>query len=98
IVTAEEMKLAKDALDNVVEGTSGNKDAEKAIEKAKEYKVSQETVKKTGNDILDIIKEVSAANTDVAGLGDAAVWNTISNDLYVLHKGVKFEIKADLSS
>ncbi len=98
IVTEEEIKLAKEALDNVVDGKSGNKDAEKAMEKATEHKVSKETIKNTGNDILGIIKEVSAANTVVTGLGDAAVWNFVSNDLFVLHKGVKFEVKVDIGS
>lgn len=98
IVTEQEMQAAKQALDDIAEGKSTEPDAKAALRKAEEHNISKESVKKTGGGMLDIFREVSKANTDVSGLGDAAVWNTATDDLYVLQNGVKFEIKVNVSN
>lgn len=96
--TEAEMAKAKESLNEVADGKSSNADANAAMKKAKEQNVSSESVKKVGGGMLDIFKEVAKANTDVAGIGDAAVWNTATDDLFVLKGGVKFEIKANVSN
>lgn len=98
VVTDQEMQAAKQALADIADEKSTDPDAKAALQKAKEHNVSGESVKKVGGGMLDIIKEVSKANTDVADLGDAAVWNTATNDLYVLQNGVKFEVNASVDN
>ena len=98
VVTEEEMAKAREALTDAADGKSSDPDARAALQKAKDHQVSSETVKKVGGGVLDAIKEVSKANTDVPDLGDAAVWNTVTDDLYVLQNGVKVEIKASVSN
>ena len=98
VVTDQEMQAARQALNDVADGKSQDPDAKAAMEKAREHNVSGESVKKVGGGILSVIGEVSKANTEVTGLGDAAVWNTISDDLYVLQNGVKFEVKASVDN
>jgi len=41
---------------------------------------------------------VSKGYRTVEGLGDAAVWNVVTNELYVLQNGVKFEIRTDIAN
>lgn len=98
VVTEEEMAKAREALADIADGNTSDPDAKAALQKAKDHQVSSESVKKAGGGLLDAIKEVSKANTDVPGLGDAAVWNTVTDDLYVLQDGVKVEIKASVSN
>lgn len=95
-ITDEEMKLAKDALNDATEGKSGDADA--AVKKAEELNVSKEQVKKTGGVLMDAMKEVSRGYRVVENLGDAARWNVVTNELVVLQNGVKFEISADISN
>lgn len=98
VITEDEIAKAKDALDDIADGKSNNPDAQAAVQKAKEHNVSSESLKKVGGGIMNVMKEVSKANTDVSGLGDAAVWNTVTNDLYLLQNGVKVEITANVSN
>ncbi len=97
-ISDEDMHAAKDVLKDAVEGNSGNKDAEAALEKAREKDVSKEQIKKTGSEIMDVMKEVSKGYRIVNGLGDAARWNIVSNELIVLQNGVQFIIRSDVSA
>ncbi|WP_313029289.1 hypothetical protein [Soonwooa sp.] len=97
-ITDEQMQAANDALDEIAEGNSGDADADKALQKAKEQNVSKEQIKKTGGALTGMFKEVSEGYRTVEGLGDAATWNVVTNELVVLQKGVKFEIVADISN
>lgn len=97
-VTDEQMQAANDALDEIAEGNTGDADADKAMKKAKEQNISKEQIKKTGGVLTDAFKEVSKGYRAVEGLGDAACWNIVTNELYVLQNGVKFEIRTDISN
>lgn len=96
VPTAEEVKAARKGVEDVVDGKVKDPDAEAALQIAAEKNVSKETMKKTGNDLTDTFADIAKANTPVPNLGDAAVWNPKTNDLFVLQRGVKFELKADL--
>lgn len=98
VISDEEMKVAKDALNDAAERKSGDAEADAAVKKAEDLNVSKEQVKKTGGKIMDAFKEVSKGYKKVENLGDAAVWNTVTNELYVLQNGVKFEIRSDISN
>lgn len=97
-VTDEQMQAANDALDEIAEGNSGDADADKAMKKAKEQNIGKDQIKKTGGALTGAFKEVSKGYRTVEGLGDAAVWNVVTNELYVLQNGVKFEIRTDISN
>ncbi len=97
-VSDEEMNAAKDALNDIADGNSGDAEADAALKKAKEQNISKEQIKKTGGGMMDAIKEVSMGYRTVEGLGDAASWNIVSNELTVLQNGVKFEIRTDISN
>ena len=97
-VTDEQMQVAKDALNDIAEGNSGDADADAALQKAKEQNISKEQIKKTGGGIMDAIKDVSKGYRTVKGLGDAATWNVVTNELIVLQNGVKFEIRIEISN
>lgn len=97
-ITEEEMQVAKDVMNDVTEGNSGDAEAEAALEKAKEQNVSDEQIKETSNVMMDAFKEVSEGYRVVDGLGDAARWNVATNELIVLQNGVQFEIMVDVST
>lgn len=97
-VTEEQMQAANDALKEIAEGNSSDADADKAMKKAKEQNISKDEVKKTGGTLTDAFKEVSKGYRAVEGIGDAAVWNVVTNELYVLQNGVKFEIRTDIAN
>lgn len=97
-ISDEEMNAAKDALNDIADGNSGDAEADAALKKAKEQNISKEQIKKTGSGVMDAIKEVSMGYRTVESLGDAASWNIVSNELTVLQNGVKFEIRTDISN
>jgi len=97
-ITDEEMKVATDALNDVVDGNSDDARADAAMEKTREKNISKDQIKKTGGVLTDAFKEVSEGYRNVDGLGDAAVWNVVTNELTVLQNGVKFEIRTDISN
>lgn len=96
-ISDEEMQVAKDVLNDVADGKSGDAEAEAALEKAKEKNVSKEQVKEIGSGIMDAMKEVSKGYRVVENLGDAARWNIVSNELYVLQNGVQFVIVCEVN-
>ncbi len=97
-VTDEQMQAANEALSEISEGNSGNADADKAMQQAESQNISKEEIKKTGGILTDAFKEVSKGYRVIEGLGDAARWNLVTNELFVLQNGVKFEIRTDLSN
>lgn len=97
-ITDEEMQRTKEVLKKAAAGNSGNAEADKAMEKAKEKNSSKEQVTKTGGELLDQIKAVSKGYRVVEGLGDAARWNLVSNELIVLQNGVQFQLRSDISA
>lgn len=97
-ISEEEMQVARDMVDDVTEGNSGEADAEAAMQKAKEQNISNEQIKETSNVMMDAFKKVSEGYRVVDGLGDAARWNIVTNELTVLQNGVQFQIMSDLSN
>lgn len=93
----EEMKVAKDALNDISEGKSSDAEADAALKKAEEHNVSKKQVKETGGAIMSVMKEVSQGYRAVDNLGDAARWNSVSNELYVLQNGVQFVIYSNVN-
>lgn len=96
-ISDEEMQVAKDALNDAAEGKSGDAEADAAVKKAEDLNVSKEQVKKTGGKVLDVIKDVSKGYRTVENLGDAASWNIVAKELYVLQNGVQFVILCDVN-
>jgi len=97
VITDEEMKVAEGSLNDVTAGNTGTPDADAALAKAREKNVSNDQIKKTGGEMLDIIKDVSRGYRTIDGLGDAARWNTVSRELVVLQNGVQFMIHSNVS-
>lgn len=97
-ITEEEMQVARDMVDDVTEGKSGEADAEAAMQKAKDQNVSDKQIKETSNIMMDAFKEVSEGYRVVEGLGDAARWNIKTNELTVLQNGVQFQLMSDISN
>lgn len=97
-ISEEEMQVARDMVDDVTEGNSGEADAEAAMQKAKEQNISNEQIKETSNVMMDAFKKVSEGYRVVDGLGDAARWNIVTNELTVLQNGVQFQIMSDVSN
>lgn len=97
-ITEEEMQVAKDVMNDVTEGNSGDAEAEAALEKAKEQNVSNEQIKETSNVMMDAFKEISEGYRVVEDLGDAARWNIATNELNVIQNGVQFLLLVDVSN
>lgn len=98
VVTDEQMQAAKEVLNDLAEGDISDADADAALKKAKEQNISKEQIKKTGGGVMDVIKEVSGGYRAVDGLGDAACWNVVTNELAVLQNGVKFDLFVEISN
>lgn len=96
--TDEEMELAKNEINKAVDGKSNNKEVDQAMDELNKKGIDKKTVKGTANIITDKIKEVSRGNREVEGLGDAANWNVVTNELTVVQNGVQFQILANLSN
>ena len=97
-ITDEEMDLANQAVDDVLEGNSGEAEAEAALKNVEEQNISEEQVKEVSGKMMDAFKEVSEGYRKVMNLGDAARWNLVTNELVVLQNGVKFELMIDVSN
>lgn len=95
-ISDEEIQVAKDVLNDAAEGKSGDAEADAAVKKAEELNVSKEQVKDIAGGMMDAMKEVSKGYRIVENLGDAARWNIVSNELYVLQNGVQFVILSDV--
>ncbi|TJZ61489.1 hypothetical protein FAZ15_09875 [Sphingobacterium olei] len=96
-ISDEEMQVAKEALNDVTEGKSGDAEADAALKKAEEHNVSKEQVKEIGGGMMDVMKEVSKGYRVVDNLGDAARWNIVSNELYILQNGVQLVILCEVN-
>ncbi|SFH12529.1 hypothetical protein [Pedobacter insulae] len=96
-ISDEEMKVAKDGLNDVAEGNSGNAEADAALKNAEEKNVSKEQVKEIGSSMMDAFKNISKGYRVVEDLGDAARWNIFTNELQVLKNGVQFVVASDVS-
>lgn len=97
-VTEEEMAMAKNKTAEALDKQSGNEKLDQLADKADQTGLEKQEQKKAANSLLNAIGEVSKAYVTVNGIGDAAVWNTITQKLYVLSKGVKFSVLVELEN
>lgn len=97
-VTEEEMAAAKRETEKALDKKSGNEQLDQLADKADQTGVRKQEQKDAAGSILSTIGEVSRAYVKVTGVGDAAVWNIIENKLYVLSRGVKFTVLAELEN
>jgi len=95
LTDAEEQK-AKEAMKDITEGNADEPNADKAMKQARQN-MSKEDVNTVGGAIINELKNVSQAYVKVDGLGDAAVWNTQTQELVVLQKGVQFVVMANIN-
>lgn len=64
--------------------------------KLKDLGLSEEEQKQMMKDFSGMAQKVTKAYSSVENLGDAAVWNTLENTLYVLTDGVKFHVNVEV--
>lgn len=93
--TDEQIQAANDAVNDMAKGNTGNSDIDKTVNN---QNVHKDQVKKTGGELTGTLNDISKGNKQVDGLGDAAVWNEVTYELYVLQNGVKFDIRVDISN
>lgn len=97
-VTAEEMAAAKQRLNDVVDGKGQSEEAKKAVDALEKSNVSKDEAKTAGGSMMSVFQQVSEGYRNVDNLGDAAVWNVVTNDLSVLQKGVEFTLQVEVSN
>lgn len=91
-LNAEEEQAFEDAKKEVISGN--NADANAALAQSN---VDKKTVEKGMNQMGSVFSQVAQSYIVVDGLGDAARWNTLTNEMVVLQDGVQFEIVANIS-
>lgn len=96
-MTDEEEANFNEAKKQVLDGNSGNKDAEKALEAAAKQGMDKKQVGKGVDMVSGVMKKVAEAYIVVDGLGDAARWNTYTKEMVVLQSGVQFVLHVDVS-
>ncbi len=70
---------------------------DRSIETSEQEALQSEQAKKLASGFGDYIADVTQAYRDVAGVGQAAVYNTAKSMLYIHDRGVTFYVLADLS-
>lgn len=93
-MNAEEDKNFEDAKKDVL---AGNGEGKEALDKAKKTGIDKETLKKGVDKVGGILKDIAKAYVNIEGVGDAAVWNTVTNEMIVLQKGVQFKLEVNVS-
>jgi len=96
--TAEELKKRDKAVNDAFDGKSGNKEINEKLEKLDKMNVDKSTQKGVAQNMGNMFAKVAMAYEDVAGLGDAASWNSFERKLYVLDNGVEIALTVDLSA
>jgi phenylpyruvate tautomerase PptA (4-oxalocrotonate tautomerase family) len=70
---------------------------DRKIDTSEEKGLETEQQKAIAKRLTGVIAEVTRAYRDVAGVGEAASFNTVESKLYVLDRGVSFAVLADVS-
>lgn len=96
-ITQEELDDLNQVTDDLIDGKIENSDVEDAVKQAENAGVNKENMKKTSGAITGLFKEVSEGYRNVEGLGDAARWNVVTNELVVISNGVKFDVQVEIS-
>jgi hypothetical protein len=98
VVTDEQLKVANQTIDDVVDGKIEDKEVAARLKEAEERGIDKKTTKGAIGVMKGAFEKVGKSYTPVEGLGDAATWNTYSNNLNVLQNGVQFELSVDVSN
>ncbi|TDE18018.1 hypothetical protein [Dyadobacter psychrotolerans] len=96
--TNEEIRKRDKAVNDALDGKSGKKEINENLEKLDKMKVDKSTQKGVAQNMGNVFAKVAMAYEDVAGLGDAASWNSFERRLYVLDNGVEISLSVDLSA
>lgn len=97
VPTAEELKQRDKAINDAIDGKSGNRDINEKLEKLDKMKVEKSTQKGATQNLGNTFAKVAMAYEDISGLGDAASWNSFERRLYVIDSGVEISVSVDLS-
>lgn len=97
-ITDEEDKIVKDVIEDISEGKASGADAKEAKNQLDASGVDKKTAQETMGTLTEVFKEISEGYQNVANLGDAAVWNSVTKELTVLSNGVQFELQVDAKS
>lgn len=97
-LTAEQEQAARESINDVAEGRSGDRDADAKMKQLKKAGHDEKSVTGASNQMVDAFKKVGAAWVEIPELGDAARFNTETFELVVLSKGVQFAIRAEVSN
>lgn len=91
-MTAEEQQHYEDAKKDVISGN--NQEANDAI---KNSGVDKKTLEKGVNKLDGVFSKVANAYVVLDNLGDAARWNTATNEMIVLQNGVQFVLVVNVA-
>ena len=97
VPTAEELKKRDKAVSDALDGKSGSNEVNDKVEKLDKMNVDKSTQKGVAQNMGNVFAKVAMAYEDVAGLGDAASWNSFERRLYVIDNGVEIAVSVDLS-
>lgn len=98
VPTAEDLEKRDKALNDALDGKSGNKEINEKVETLDKMNIDKSTQKGVAQTMGNVFTKVAMAYEDVTGLGDAASWNSFERRLYVIDNGVEFSISVDLSN
>ena len=97
-VTDEEIEVGNQTIDDVVEGKIEDKKVSAKLEEMESRGINKKTTTGAIGTMKGAFEKVGKSYTNVEGLGDAATWNTHTNDLNVLQNGVQFELNVNISN
>lgn len=96
--TQEQLDASKTEIDKAIDGKSDNEKVNENLKKLDEMKVSKEAQKSTAGALGSAFAEVAKSYSNVAGIGEAAAWNSFENRLYIYENGVEFSVTVDVSA
>jgi hypothetical protein len=96
--TQEQLDASRQQIDKAIEGKSDNEKVNENLKKLDELKVSKETQKSTAGTLNSVFAEVAKSYSNVAGIGEAAAWNSFENRLYIYEGGVEFSLTVEVSA
>lgn len=94
--TDEEVAAMNAQIEKALSGKSDNEAVNKQLEKLEKMGVDKKSVASTGSAIGGLAARVAQSYSEVAGLGDAAAWNSYEQKLYVLQDGVEFSVSVNI--
>lgn len=96
-VSDKDIERMENALDDEGKSDVESEAFRKAQKKLDDLGISREQQKDMMKGFVSSAKKITEGYSPVEQLGDAAVWNSKDNRLYILADGAKFEIVAEVS-